>query len=224
MRRFNRKGFTLIELLVVIGIIVVLSSLLYPVFSQTRDMSMQTVCLSNIRQLVQSVFMYVRDNDDKLPCMLSEKKMISGDGLPPIPTRYKGYWIGIKKDSHPNIFDDLKNYIRNDSIKVCPLDTRASIYGLYSYDSMLIDINHNSYVTDATRLSHITSPSGTTLFIELGWNHTPITYNSDPAPDGQIYGAIGAFHSIAFCDGNVRSLPVINDGMPGLYINGARVR
>jgi prepilin-type N-terminal cleavage/methylation domain-containing protein/prepilin-type processing-associated H-X9-DG protein len=57
------RGFTLVELLVVIGIIAVLTAILFPVFAGVRKSARRTACLSNLRQLVQAQKMYSDDHD-----------------------------------------------------------------------------------------------------------------------------------------------------------------
>lgn len=63
----RRRGFTLVELLVVIGIIAVLISILLPTLSRTREAANRTACLSNIRQLGQSLRDYAVANRDQVP-------------------------------------------------------------------------------------------------------------------------------------------------------------
>jgi len=61
------KGFTLIELLVVIAIIVLLASILLPVFSKAREKARQATCQSNLKQIGAAILMYCQDYDDNLP-------------------------------------------------------------------------------------------------------------------------------------------------------------
>lgn len=58
----SRNGFTLVELLVVIGIIALLISILMPALSKARAAAIQTQCMSNHRQLMIGIQMYVGDN------------------------------------------------------------------------------------------------------------------------------------------------------------------
>ena len=59
-----RKAFTLIELLVVIAIIAILAAILFPVFAQAKAAAKKTAALSNTKQLVLGMIMYIGDYDD----------------------------------------------------------------------------------------------------------------------------------------------------------------
>ena len=58
----KRRAFTLIELLVVIAIIAILTAILLPVFASVRENSRQSVSISNLKQIQQSLAQFKLDN------------------------------------------------------------------------------------------------------------------------------------------------------------------
>lgn len=63
----NRRGFTLVELLTVIGIIAVLSAILFPVFANARAKARSSRCLHNLQQIGTAIEVYVQDHHGFLP-------------------------------------------------------------------------------------------------------------------------------------------------------------
>ena len=62
-----KKTFTLIELLVVIAIIAILAAMLLPALNQAREKANAAHCVSNQKQIAQSLMFYVDGNDDFYP-------------------------------------------------------------------------------------------------------------------------------------------------------------
>jgi prepilin-type N-terminal cleavage/methylation domain-containing protein/prepilin-type processing-associated H-X9-DG protein len=60
-RSGGRAAFTLIELLVVIAIIAILAALLLPALSSAKQKSKAIQCISNLRQMTTSYYMYQQD-------------------------------------------------------------------------------------------------------------------------------------------------------------------
>ncbi len=100
-----RFGFTLVELLVVIGIIAILISILFPVFSQAREKARQAACLSNLRQQGIALSFYVQDLE----------------AYPPFSFVTHGQPI--------RWYDQLVPYIKTVGVFVCPSTGRQWIWG-----------------------------------------------------------------------------------------------
>jgi prepilin-type N-terminal cleavage/methylation domain-containing protein len=62
-----KKAFTLIELLVVIAIIASLAAILFPVFAQAKLAAKKSVTVSNVKQELLSIAIYINDVDDTYP-------------------------------------------------------------------------------------------------------------------------------------------------------------
>jgi prepilin-type N-terminal cleavage/methylation domain-containing protein/prepilin-type processing-associated H-X9-DG protein len=95
-----RRGFTLVELLTVIAIIAVLTAILFPVFSSTREKGRQVKCMSNLRQIGIALKAYATDVGGFLPLANNRPSV---DGAPGLP-------------------DVLMSYARSSQIFRCPSD------------------------------------------------------------------------------------------------------
>lgn len=60
----KKTAFTLIELLVVIAIIAILAAILFPVFAQAKTAAKKAGSLSNMKQILVGMNLYVSDYDD----------------------------------------------------------------------------------------------------------------------------------------------------------------
>jgi len=112
-RRNFGRGFTLIELLVVIAIIAILAAILFPVFSQAKEAAKKATCLSNMRQIGMSMFLYIGDFDDLLPDRRDLKSSLAGGYRPWIswpPSDPRSGWAGVV----------LKPYSKESELYSCP--------------------------------------------------------------------------------------------------------
>lgn len=63
----RRRAFSLVELLIVIGIVAVLSALLFPVFARARETGRRVVCAQHLRQNGLAFQNYLLDYDQAYP-------------------------------------------------------------------------------------------------------------------------------------------------------------
>ena len=100
-----RRGFTLIELLVVIAIIAILAAILFPVFARARAKARQTSCLSNVKETMLGVLMYVQDYGETWPVAYNWPGSA-------------GYWYNV-----------IQPYLKNKQILICPSYGPGSNHG-----------------------------------------------------------------------------------------------
>lgn len=126
MRTRTRAGFTLIELLVVIAIIAILAAILFPVFARAREAARKATCLSNLKEVVLALKMYVDDFENRVP-----------SSAIPYPTDTTATWNANKGifcsriGNYPlasgatpaNIGECLSSYIKSRDLFFCPSDS-----------------------------------------------------------------------------------------------------
>ncbi len=120
----KQAGFTLIELLVVIAIISILASMLMPVFARARAKARQTACVSNVKQIVLAIKMYIQDADEQLPFGLN------GGGT---------FWHGA-----------IYSYTHNKQILRCP--DRKDRYVGYGFNYLCSGISEGAFFDAASKI------------------------------------------------------------------------
>jgi len=137
LQRIDR-GFTLIEVLVCIGIIALLSALLFPALSKARRSAVSTQCLSQMKQFNLGIQLYCDDHTDALPPNLDGRNIPLGN------TWIEG-WLGVSGPDCTNL-NFLRNsllwkYTQKEAIWKCPASGHVSTVGGSSAKVRTVSIN-----------------------------------------------------------------------------------
>jgi prepilin-type N-terminal cleavage/methylation domain-containing protein/prepilin-type processing-associated H-X9-DG protein len=181
----NRKSraFTLIELLVVIAIILILASILFPVFARARENARKASCLSNLKQMGLAWMMYTQDYDEKaLPSgTLSMASSGCPDGTGGInynATLWDGAHAFLSGTSDP-LQSPMYPYMKNTQFTGCPSANNVApdLWGTTNYGYNIAYVGGyggfvECYLTTFPQgavaapasLASITRPSETVLF------------------------------------------------------------
>lgn len=97
MPRPTRAAFSLVELLVVIALIAVLMAILLPALNKARQAAQSVVCMTHLRQVMSSVFLYASDNDG---AMVPAEWNSANGATHPYPTNYPTWaWLVAPSDT-----------------------------------------------------------------------------------------------------------------------------
>lgn len=142
-----KRAFTLIELLVVIAIIAILAAILFPVFAQAKLAAKKTADLSNIKQIGTALAIYLNDNDDQYPAMVSDN-------------------VTVGENQHPlwSSSDVIGPYTKNTQLFKSPVDSGGNVtVPAGTLPNNVTSVPPRSYMANGLQDSFVAS-DGLTLF------------------------------------------------------------
>ncbi len=137
-----RRGFTLLELLLALGIIAILASIMYPTLAQGQKRAHQTTCLSNLRQCVIALRMYMDDYGTHVPPSDSMAKLL----LKKTPTCCKNDKEWTKGCTEEYGLPMIGSYVYTRSVPTWMPASQQSLESFYECEChrYLADIFHGS--------------------------------------------------------------------------------
>lgn len=208
----KRMAFSLLELLVVVAVIGVLTGLLLPGLSKSRQLARRTQCIKNLRQIALATRNYADDNSDTLPN--------SGPGPAPLLDAFATY-ISRSGHSIEKVFACPADSFYADFIgnRTVFINRSAHKQALYMHSSYFAN-GWNAEPTGSSgqaipglvgvKLSTVSEPSKTILSAELGafiafsWHHGGKARQFPDAPN-----------VLAFIDGHVSYHKIFWSGISG---------
>jgi prepilin-type processing-associated H-X9-DG protein len=151
--RFPRgEGFTLIELLITISLVIVLILIVVPTSERAIHKSRATHCLSNLRSLGTALQLYLNDNNNVMPTLVTARE---------------------SKDSEEESIDNtLIEYADNKDAFCCKADNKKFCQTTgtsYLWNNLLngqnaSDLNFFGFIKDGTRIPVISDKEGWHMF------------------------------------------------------------
>ncbi|HWE95593.1 MAG TPA: prepilin-type N-terminal cleavage/methylation domain-containing protein [Tepidisphaeraceae bacterium] len=215
-RRTSRNvGFTLVELLVVIGIIALLISILLPALQRAREHANQVKCASNMRQIGQSLAMYVIENKNYLPIpplvgevgtnYYWEAYPMAGDGLGIIDYMNGSLWPYLSPTSaaREKVFNCPSD---SEDVRMVRLGTLQAIPRNFSYSFNVQMRQVDGSTKLGTKITDIIHPAQKILIVEEQYPNDGCAF-LDSVDDDDVL----AFRHIhrgnqGFADGHVENL------------------
>jgi len=215
------SGFTLMEILVVIAIILVLAAIAFPVYAQIQLNAHKTTALSNMRQLGSVAATYTAENNGELPA--EDAKGTDTWAAAANPENAKA-WYNIlpRKMGHKGVDQYASNpqaFYSKENILYLPGAQYPETDKKLAQPMFAIAINTKLQRKDdkgdkpPARLSQITNPSRTVLFLEQGLPKEKKAMAQQSKYDGSPKGSAKSFVAryngigyITFVDGHAEGV------------------
>jgi len=157
MRKLQHR-FSLIELLVVVSIMAILTALLLPALSKSREAARSIQCKAQMRQLGQHLMCYTSDYSDYM--------LYTNDGNNTLLNCYCYYPTLMPAKEYVG-YDYQAGTVKTSSLYRCPSYVNATADTWKQHISY--GYNVNFYTPGSRRIASISSPSAMLLLLEKGW-------------------------------------------------------
>lgn len=232
----KRRAFTLIELLVVVAIIMVLASILFPVFAQAKSSGKRAADLAQLRQVAMAMSMYRDDYEGGYPMLF--------DYIPPGSTYPDNLgfnrwpWLVLPYAKSFDVFFSPADNLEGREFRDKKSETFGYTFGLlpsWGYNGRYLSPGVDRYNPDQHPFSPISEsaleePSSTLVLANSTWYtaprrgrppdkpncgyfrlYPPRQWAGAPPLDGLSYGHVWPRHlntisNVSFADGSAKGL------------------
>jgi prepilin-type N-terminal cleavage/methylation domain-containing protein len=214
------QAFTLMEILVVIAIILVLAAIAFPVFTAIQNKARKAVALNNMKQLTTTLITFAGQNDQNLPP--EDSKGTDTWQAAADPENGKVWYNSLPRMlGHKGVGDYAntpRDFYSKDNLLFLPGASYPETDKKLGRPLFAIAINTKLQRRDdagnkGAKLTQITQPARTVIFLEQGIKGEPKASPTQPAYDGTPKGSARSFVAryggqgvLAFLDGHSESV------------------